>query len=182
MAILVTLSFIMLVSGTVISEEPNSDPWLIELLTTIDHPQGGTDNCYIGEYSLASDDIDQYDVPKYPLQPPDRTFIWSYREDFEEPYNNLWYEYREYPNDYQEWIIYTYYYNAYCPGTVDTTIEWDKDYLANNTEYDNMMLYHYLHPPLDGLQAKIDMMDCDEYTFEIDAYQLEKFSISAWPD
>jgi hypothetical protein len=169
--------FLMLIPTIALANNKleSEDIWLLELETNLEGYNNFKDFIYIGENPYSSDGVDQYDIPKPPMN-FDRFYIWSDRPNLTEPYTMLWYEYRAYPNNYQEWDIKGMFYPIYCPDNVIVSINWDKEYVKEKCSYRNI----YFIVEQKGLIANnnyIDMKEKDNYNFNCNAYQIYSFKI-----
>ena len=119
---------------------------------------GGKYNTAIfGEVDDASDGQDSYDVPKPPGTGEPYIRSW-FDAGLSEPYDKLWSDYRDYPDDQEIWDLYMR-CNTSGPalGDVDITISWDSDEI-NDSEYDKVELWN-------ATGKVADMKTTGEYIF-----------------
>jgi len=102
---------------------------------------GKNDTAIFGEVDDASDGKDNYDVPKPPS--PGHPYIRSWFEaGLTPPYNELWADYRDYPDTLESWNLYIK-TNITPPSIGDTnvTISWNTDDI-NSSEYGLIELWN----------------------------------------
>ena len=102
---------------------------------------GISDNVVFGEASDALDSQDDYDIPEppFPFQLP--YVIARFDTSINEPYNNLWHEYKQYPDDYKVWNLSIQWVPE--PGNESSAtliISWNKDEVGSS-EYDSIIIY-----------------------------------------
>jgi len=113
------------------------------------------DHVTLGEKIIASNGKDNYDMPKPPT--PQQPYIRAwFKTSLDLPYNELWEEYREYPNNYNVWNF-TVMWAPENDSSTSVTISWDTSHVINN-EYTSTNLYSN-----DGLIA--DMITENNYTY-----------------
>jgi len=102
---------------------------------------GKYDTAVFGEVDDASYGKDNYDTPKPPA--PGHPYIRSWFDaGLDPPYDELWADYRDYPNTFESWNLYIK-TNTTPPliGDTNITIIWDSDDV-NSTEYDVVELWN----------------------------------------
>lgn len=102
---------------------------------------GASDNVVFGEASDALDGQDDYDMPEppFPFQLP--YIIAKFNTNLINPYNNLWYEYKQYPDDYKVWNLSMEWVPEPGNNSIATiTISWNTDEFGTS-EYDSILIY-----------------------------------------
>jgi len=104
-------------------------------------PCGGFDTVVFGEASNASDGQDDYDRIEPPF-PPHLPYIAAWFDtNLDEPYNKLWYDYRQYPDDYEAWNLSVMWMCE--PGNESSTnidISWNTSKTVESG-YESVLLY-----------------------------------------
>jgi len=132
---------------------------------------GGAGNDIVfGEATDASDGQDDYDLPKppFPLQLP--YIIVQFNTGLGEPYNNLWHDYRQYPDDYKVWNLSILWMPE--PGNESSTnvdMSWDSSKIIESG-YDSVLLY-------ENDTAVADMLTKNDYNFHSPGYVSHHFQI-----
>jgi len=132
--------------------------WYVVL--NISTTSGKFDTVVFGEVDDASDAQDQYDVPKPPA--PNEPYVYAYFDaGLSEPYDKLWEEYKDYPDNTETWDLYVK-CNTSGPilGDTDVTLSWDTDEV-NDSEYDIVELWN-------ATEKIADMRTENKYTFDAD--------------
>lgn len=132
---------------------------------------GGNTYCYIGEKTVASNGVDQFDVPWPPFFPPGRAFVFLKEPSFQTPYETLMYEYKKCPGESNIFNLSTYYYPIGENGAL-VTLTWD------NTLYSSG--YRYVFLSLNG-ETLLDMKRVFSYGFWSNPYQITQFKIVCGP-
>ena len=104
---------------------------------TITDPIGVNDTLVFGEAYDAIDGKDTYDVPKPGIPPETYIYAW-FDAGLTEPYNILWYDIREYPDETKTWDMYIERDDS-TPD--DITINWNPNMLEH-CEYTSIILKH----------------------------------------
>ena len=123
---------------------------------------GKWDQIVFGEVDDASDGQDNYDVPQPPSAPSPPYISAYFDAGLSDPYQNLWEDYRQYPDDSKEWDVYVR-CNTTLPvfGTTVVTITWQTTEV-NDSEYatGSVVLYD-----CSDNSAVADMMRKSSYSF-----------------
>jgi hypothetical protein len=119
------------------------------------HAEGGNTYCIIGEKLLASDGVDQFDVPHPPFQPEGRCFVYIHQASFPNPYKSLWMEYRHLHGLWRVWNL-SCFYVPWNEEGVNVELEWGVSQVLSSG-YKNVIL-------VDGNNI-IDMKTVSSYTF-----------------
>lgn len=127
--------------------------WSIQL--NIKPDEGANDTLIFGEVSDASNDKDEYDVPKPPAPQSPHIRAW-FNTNLDPPYNLLWEEYRKYPDNYNVWNF-TIMWTPENDLSTSVNIYWDISQVSN-TEYSSTHLYK-------NNSNVADMMTDDSYTY-----------------
>jgi len=131
---------------------------------------GSSAEVVFGEASDASDGRDDYDLPEPPFPPQLPFIIAKFNTSMNEPFNNLLYEYKQYPDDYKEWNLLIILQPE--PGNDSSTtmiISWDPSKLAES-EYGSVVLYK-------NNTDVSDMLTESSYTFDSPPSTLQHFQI-----
>jgi len=126
------------------------------------------DTVIFGEKSDALDGEDAYDAVKQPIQPIPYVYAW-FDAGLSEPYDLLWEDYRDYPDDIKVWDLYIT-CNTTTIASVNLVVSWNTTDI-NDTEYDHIRLYDLS----DVLLA--DMKAVDSYVFSAEFEYLYHFQI-----
>ncbi len=149
-------------------DAPFADVWDITL--EFNEPGGAYDNAFFGEKTDASDDQDSFDVPKSPSAFPPYIRGW-FDTDFPDPYDNLWEEYKLYPDDYKTWNLSVQWVPSDYSSPATLTISWDNTSFSNS-DYATVILYDI------GNSVYVsDMIVNTSYTFTCPALALQNFQI-----
>jgi len=98
------------------------------------------DTVIFGEKSDAFDIQDIYDAPKPDIPPLPYVYAW-FDAGLSEPYDQLWEDYRDYPDDYESWDLYIKCNTTQPPlASVNLVVSWNTTDI-NATEYDHIRLY-----------------------------------------
>jgi hypothetical protein len=149
-------------------DAPFADVWDITLV--FNEPGGAYDNAFFGEKTDASDGQDGFDVPKSPAAFPPYIRGW-FDTDFPDPYDELWEEYKYYPDDYKTWNLSVQWVPSDYSSPTTLTISWDNDSFSNS-DYVTVDLYDV------GSSVYVsDMIAEASYTFTCPALALQNFQI-----
>lgn len=163
--------FIFNVHILITSGSENDIQWNLTLV--ISSETGKSDTVTIGEALTATDGMqyDNFDVPKpiSPLTPYVRCWL---DDNLNEPYNELWRDYRSYPDTQKIWEITVQWVPADHTSPTDITITWDKS-LLQSSEYTSVNLYD------NSGNTLRKMMNTNTYTFIAQAMTSYTFSIKA---
>lgn len=138
---------------------------------TIDVYADGHTYCIIGEKQGASDGVDSYDVPHPPFMPPGRAFVFIKQPSFQDPYKNLWMEWRHYTHTGIIWNLTTFYYPMDDEGS-DVLIQWTPAQFSASG-YGSVVLCH-------GNQH-VNMLTCSSYSFYSEPFQMTSMKIYCAP-
>ena len=148
--------------------EPLANEWDVTL--EFDETGGAYDNAYFGEKINASDGPDDYDVPKSPPGFPPYIRAW-FKTNFSDPYDELWEEYKHYPDTYKYWNLTIQWVPSDYTSPTTLTISWDNDSF-NECEYISVILYDV------GNSVNVSNMLVNEsYTFSCPALTIQNFKI-----
>ena len=103
---------------------PFADVWDVTL--DFNEPGGAYDNAIFGEKTDASDGLDSYDVPKSIPSFPPYIRAW-FPTNFPDPHDELWEEYKHYPDDYKTWNLTIQWVPSDYSSPTTVTISWDND-------------------------------------------------------
>jgi len=140
-----------------------------DCILTFEEPGGGYDNVYFGEKDSASDDQDIYDVPKSSGGVPPFIRAW-FETDFVDPYDELWKEYKQYPDDYKQWNLTIEWIPSDSSSPTDITISWNSFYLSNS-EYNSVFIKNSASGEM------INMFMEENYSFNASALTQYQFKI-----
>ena len=128
--------------------------WNVVLNVT--ETSGKYDTAIFGEVDDALDGQDIYDIPKPPS--PGHPYIRAWFDaGLASPYNELWADYRDYPDTDESWDLYIKTNNTPPIGDTDVDITWNTDDI-NETEYGKVELW-------DETVKLADMKTEKNYTF-----------------
>ena len=148
--------------------EPLADVWNVTL--EFNEPGSAYDNAYLGEKTDASDGQDEYDVPKSPPGIPPYIRAW-FDTDFSDPYDELWEEYKHYPDTYKDWNLTIQWVPSDYSSPTTVTISWDNTSFGDS-EYISVILYDV------GNSVNVsDMITNSSYSFNCPALSLKSFKI-----
>ena len=139
------------------------------VILNVSESGGKYDTAVFGEVDDASDGKDNYDTPKPPA--PGHPYIRAWFDaGLNPPYNELWTDYRDYPDTFESWDLYIK-TNTTPPSIGDTnvTITWNSDDV-NNTEYNFVELWN------DTVKL-VDMKTNNDYNFSADYDLIYHFQI-----
>jgi len=162
--------------GDNVSDNVEFVPWIgyYSWDVTIDvEEQGGIigDTAIFGEKSDAFDAQDTYDAAKQPIPPPIPYVCTWFDAGLPEPYNMLWEDYRDYPDDSEVWDLYITCNTTDTPlASVNLVASWNTTDTAT-AEYDHIRLYD----ASDVLLA--DMKTMGTYVFSAEFEYLYHFQI-----
>jgi PKD repeat protein len=122
---------------TIASE--NSFEWSVTL--NFDEPGGKNNNILFGEALDASDGQDSNDIPTPPPGIPSYIRPW-FDSDLKEPYNSLFYDIKNYPDESKIWDLYVQWIPSDYASSTIITISWDISEILSN-EYNYVVLYDY---------------------------------------
>jgi hypothetical protein len=142
------------------------DKWNVAL--EFNEPGGAYDNAFFGEKTDASDEQDSYDVPKGPAGIAPLIRAW-FNTDFPDPYDELWKDYKYYPDSYKVWNLTVQWIPSDYSSPTSMTISWDANTL---NDYGSMIL----HDAINNVNVA-DMNSVSSYTFTCSALELQKFQI-----
>jgi len=131
-------------------------------------PEGVNDSVVFGESTGASDGQDAYDVPK-PGTPPEPYIYAFFNTSLSSPYNKLWKDYRDYPDDYEVWNLSVSWVPSDYVSPTNVTISWDCSNLTN--EYS----YVLLHDVDSG--SYVNMLNATSYTYTATATFAHGFQV-----
>lgn len=132
---------------------------------TIMTKTGGTKAfCIVGENAHALDGVDSLDVPHPPFYPPGRCFIYLKEPGFPQPYNHLWYEYKQHSSS-KVFNLSCFWYPWDEEGTF-VTLDWKPEPMMNSG-YNTITL----------MPIGIDMLQERHYTFYSEPYQTTNLQI-----
>jgi len=149
-------------------DAPFADVWDVTL--EFNEPGGAYDNAFFGEKTDASDGQDSFDVPKSPAAFPPYIRGW-FNTDFPDPYDELWEEYKFYPDDYKTWNLSVQWVPSDYSSPTTLTISWDNTSF-DNSDYVTVDLYDVGN----GVYVS-DMIVDVSYTFTCPALALQNFQI-----
>ncbi|UCF12696.1 MAG: tandem-95 repeat protein, partial [Thermoplasmatales archaeon] len=130
---------------------------------------GVNDTIYFGEKGVASDGLDNYDIPK--SLPSTAPYIYArFVTSFPDPYDELETEYKHYPGDYKEWYI-----SIHSSSLMNITISWNSSDLINS-EYLTIILEN------SASGEEIDMISNENYTFISQAWTDYYFRIICYTE
>jgi len=127
------------------------------------------DTVIFGEASGASDGQDSYDVPKAGLPPTPYLYAW-FDAGLGIPYDKLWYDYRDYPDNYEVWNISVIWAPSDYVTPTDVVVSWDTDAI-NDSGYDSVFLCNETGVPL------VDMRSNSIYIYNSSAMMPHNFQI-----
>jgi hypothetical protein len=137
------------------------------LTLNITETNGLKDHVTLGEKDIASNEKDNYDMPKPPT--PQQPYIRAwFKTNLDPPHNELWEEYREYPNNYNVWNF-TVMWAPENDTSTSVTISWDTSQVTDN-KYNSIHLYSN-----DDLLA--DMITENSYTYTNTANTANNFEV-----
>lgn len=142
--------------------------WNVTLYIT--ESGGSSIEVVFGEASDASDGRDDYDSPEPPFPPQLPFIIAKFNTSMEEPFNNLLYEYKQYPDDYKEWNLLIILQPE--PGNDSSTtmiISWYPSKITES-EYTSVVLHK-------NNTDVSDMLTESSYTFNSPPSTLQHFQI-----
>ncbi len=149
-------------------DEPLDDTWNVTL--EFNEPGSAYDNAFFGEATDASDGQDSYDVPKSPPGIPPYIRAW-FDTNFSDPYDELWEEYKHYPDFYKDWNLTVQWVPSDYISPTTLTISWDNNSF-NDSEYISVILYDV------GNSTNVsNMLVNNSYTFTCPALLLQNFKI-----
>ena len=161
--------------GDSVSDNVEFVPWIgyysWSVLLNIEEQYGVVgDTVIFGEKPDALDGEDDYDAAKQPIPPIPYVYAW-FDAGLPEPYDMLWEDYRDYPDDYESWDLYME-CNTTQPSlaSVNLVVSWNTTDI-NATEYDHIRLYD----ASDVLLA--DMKATSSYVFSAEFEYLYHFQI-----
>jgi VCBS repeat-containing protein len=148
--------------------DPIDNDWNVTL--EFNEPGNAFDNAIFGEKANASDGQDDYDVPKSPPGIP--PYIRArFETDFENPYDELWEEYKHFPDSYKAWNLTVQWVPSDYTSPTTITISWYNNTL-DDCEYNSVILYD-----VDESTNVSDMLVDNSYTFNCPALTLQNFTI-----
>jgi len=148
--------------------EPISDEWNLTL--EFNEPGSAYDNAFFGEKINASDGQDENDVPKSPPSIPPYIRAW-FKTDFSDPYDELWEEYKHYPDSYKYWNLTIQWVPSDYTSPTTITISWNNTSLSD-CEYSSVILFN-----IDNGVNVSDMLVNNSYIFTCPALSLQNFKI-----
>lgn len=160
------ISSILYVDVTTASE--NNIEWNVTL--NFNEPGGTNNNVLFGEALDASDGQDSYDVPIPPPGIPPYIRPW-FDAGLNEPYNSLFYDIKNYPDDSKIWNIYVQWVPSDYISSNNITISWDISEIIAS-EYESVVLYDYNNDI-----AVADMLIVSNYTYASSAMVQYHFQI-----
>jgi len=127
---LVVITLIAVVFSTIsLSEEETEWEIEVEFATTESYS-----NVFFGEAVNATDGQDSFDIPKPPAPPAPYLYAFL-NAGLDPPYNKLWYDIREYPDDEKIWDLVV----KSSDTDIEVTISWNS-VLVQDTEYNTVKL------------------------------------------
>jgi len=147
---------------------PFADVW--EITLEFNEPGGAYDNAFFGEKTDASDGQDIFDVPKSPAAFPPYIRGW-FDTDFPDPYDELWEEFKAYPDDSKTWNLSVQWVPSDYSSPTTLTISWDNTSFSSS-DYVSVLLYD-----VDSSVYVSDMIIEASYTFTCPALALQNFQI-----
>ena len=154
--------------GFKLEKEKIDTMWNVTL--EFNEPGGAYDNAFLGEKTDASDGQDIYDVPKSPPSFPPYIRAW-FPTNFQDPYDELWEEYKHYPDNYKIWNLAVQWVPSDYSSPTTLTISWD-NYSFINSEYTSLVLYDIIN----NINVT-DMIVTSSYTFTCPALTLQNYQI-----
>jgi VCBS repeat-containing protein len=148
--------------------EPIDDNWNVTL--EFNEPGSAYDNAFFGEKSDASDGQDGYDVPKSPPGFPPYIRAW-FDTDFTDPYDELWEEYKKYPDSYKDWNLTVQWVPSDYTSPTTITVSWDNTNLSNSG-YNSVILYD-----VNNNENVSNMISNSSYSFTCPALTPQNFKI-----
>ena len=141
-----------------------------EVKIEFNEPDGAYDNAIFGEKTDELNILGNINLPKNPpgIIPYIRTW---FNTDSDDPYNELWEEYKEQTDDYNSWQFSVQWVPSDYISPTTITISWDIKKLSNS-EYNSVILY-------DAINSKnvANMLEDTSYTFTISALIIQNFEI-----
>jgi len=147
-------------------EEPLIGDWNVSLV--FNEPGGVYDDAFFGEKTDASDGIDIYDVFKLPYNFP--PYIRAWFTGLPSPYNELWYEYKHYPDTSKQWNLTVQWVPTDHVTPTTVTISWNSSEV-DDSEYNVVKLCNST-----GAQLK-NMLTESSYSFTCPANTPQFFYI-----
>jgi hypothetical protein len=136
-------------------KEPLADDWNVTLV--FNEPGGIYDDAFFGEKTDASDGIDSYDAPKLQYNFPPYIRAW-FVSGLPSPYNELWYEYKHYPDTSKQWNLTVQWVPTDHVTPTTVTISWNSSEV-DESEYNVVKLCNST-----GAQLK-NMLTESSYSF-----------------
>jgi len=172
----VALGLVMFLSTTTImvtqiSIHAQDIPVEWDVTLHFNEPGGAFDTVVFGEAYSASDGQDDYDLMEPPFPPQLPYIVAWFDTDLDEPYNKLWYDYRQYPDDYKVWNLSVIWMSE--PGNESSTnidISWNTSKIVESG-YVSVLLYG------DDDTVVADMITEDHYKFVSSSGPLNYFQI-----
>ena len=153
---------------TIVTASENGTEWSVTLNF---NESGGASNILIfGEAFDALDGQDSYDIPVPPPGIPPYIRTW-FDAGLIEPYNTLYYDIRNYPDDSKIWNLYIQWVPSDYITSNDIIISWDI-YEITQSGYESVVLFDYEN---DMIVA--DMLINDFYIYEYSAMKQYHFQI-----
>jgi hypothetical protein len=133
-------------------------------------PEGSYDNAFLGEKTIASENLGSWNIPKNPSGVSPYIRAW-FATNFSTPYDQLWEEYKHYPDTYEVWNLKIQWMPSDYSSPTTITISWNPNFV-NNSEYYSVVLYDI------GNSVEVaDMLVDSNYTFTCPALALQNFEI-----
>ena len=160
--------------GDNVSDNVEFVPWIgyysWSVLLNIEEQYGVVgDTAIFGEKPDAFDGQDTYDAVKPNIPPMPYVYAW-FDAGLPEPYDRLWEDYRDYPDDSEIWDLYITCNTTLSLASVNLVVSWNTVDI-NATEYDHIRLYD----ASDVLLA--DMKAVESYVFSAEFEYLYHFQI-----
>ncbi|KYK23902.1 hypothetical protein AYK21_01965 [Thermoplasmatales archaeon SG8-52-2] len=138
------------------------------VVLSVSESNGKNDTAIFGEVDDALDGQDIYDTPKPPS--PEHPYIRSwFDEGLNPPYNELWFDYKDYPDTETTWNLSIKTNSAPPLGDTDVNIVWNTDDI-NLTEYDVVELWN-------GSTRLLDMKTESNYSYDATYEDVYDFQI-----
>ena len=158
----------ILFDGVVLAASSENIEWSATIRVT--ESSGNGDDVIFGEAPNASDGQDDYDKIKPPFPPQFPFLLIRFDTNLDNPYDKLWYDYKQYPDEYKVWNLSIMWMSEPGNKTITTIdILWDKTEVGSS-EYDSVLLH-------ENNAVVADMLVENSYTFNSSDDMVHHFQI-----
>jgi len=147
--------------------EPVVEMW--DVMLNLSETGGKLDNVIFGETNVSVDGLDSFDVPKAGFPPQPYLYAW-FDAGLSSPYDKLWHDYRDYPDDYEIWNFSIIWAPSDYVTPTEVTLMWETD-RVNTSEYQSVWLLNQTGVAVENMQLS------SSYTFTSPAMVPQNFQI-----